>query len=111
MRLLGAHESTLRALCDSAIEIMAPQYPELNDSRERILSIASGEENAFAQTLMTGNVLFDSAAAETKKSGSSTISGEKAFALHDTYGFPHRFNDWKWLLRPGSAWIVNGSQL
>ncbi len=88
MRLLGAHESTLRALCDSAIEIMAPQYPELNDSRERILSVASGEENAFAQTLMTGNVLFDSAAAETKKSGSTTISGEKAFALHDTYGFP-----------------------
>jgi len=65
-----------------------PQYPELNDSRERILSVASGEENAFAQTLMTGNVLFDSAAAETKKSGSTTISGEKAFALHDTYGFP-----------------------
>ncbi len=88
MRLLGATEPTLRTLCGSAIELMAPQYPELNDSRERILSIASGEENAFAQTLITGNILFDTAAIETKNSGSSTISGEKAFALHDTYGFP-----------------------
>ncbi len=88
MRLLGANEQTLRTLCESAIEVMAPQYPELNDSRERILSIATGEENAFAQTLSTGNMLFDTVAIETKDSGSTTISGEKAFALHDTYGFP-----------------------
>ncbi len=88
MRLLGANEQTLRTLCESAIKVMAPQYPELNDSRERILSIAAGEENAFAQTLSTGNMLFDTVATETKDSGSTTISGEKAFALHDTYGFP-----------------------
>ncbi len=88
MRLLGANEQTLRTLCESAIKVMAPQYPELNDSRERILSIATGEENAFAQTLSTGNMLFDTVAIETKDSGSTTISGEKAFALHDTYGFP-----------------------
>jgi alanyl-tRNA synthetase len=88
MRILGATEPTLRALCVSAIDVMAAQYPELNDSRERILSIATGEENAFAQTLITGNLLFDTAAIETKKAGSITISGEKAFALHDTYGFP-----------------------
>ena len=88
MRILGAAGPTLRTLCESAIKVMAPQYPELNDSRERILSIATGEENAFAQTLVTGNILFDTAASETKNSGSATISGEKAFALHDTYGFP-----------------------
>jgi len=88
MRILGATEPTLRTLCESAINVMAPQYPELNDSRERILSIATGEENAFAQTLITGNVLFETAARETKNIGSSMISGEKAFALHDTYGFP-----------------------
>jgi len=88
MRILGATEGTLKRLCESAIDVMAPQYPELNDSRDRILSIATGEENAFAQTLVTGNILFDSAASETKKSGKTTMSGEKAFALHDTYGFP-----------------------
>ena len=88
MRLLGAVDPTLRTLCDSAIEVMAPQYPELNESRERILSIATGEETAFAQTLSTGSMLFDTAAHQTKKSGGTTISGEKAFALHDTYGFP-----------------------
>ena len=88
MRLLGAVDPTLRTLCDSAIEVMAPQYPELNESRERILSIATGEEAAFDQTLSTGSVLFDTAALQTKKSGGTIISGEKAFALHDTYGFP-----------------------
>ncbi|MFB0943590.1 MAG: alanine--tRNA ligase-related protein, partial [Candidatus Nanopelagicales bacterium] len=88
MRLLGAVDPTLRTLCDSAIEVMAPQYPELNESRERILSLATGEEAAFAQTLSTGSVLFDTAALQTKKSGGTIISGEKAFALHDTYGFP-----------------------
>ena len=88
MRLLGAVEPTLRTLCDSAIEVMAPQYPELSESRERILSIAAGEEAAFAQTLSTGSVLFDTAALQTKKSGGTIISGERAFALHDTYGFP-----------------------
>ena len=88
MRLLGAVDPTLRTLCDSAIEVMAPQYPELNESRERILSIATGEEATFAQTLSTGSVLFDTAALQTKKSGGTIISGEKAFALHDTYGFP-----------------------
>lgn len=88
MRLLGAAQPTLRLLYDSAIEVMAPQYPELSDSRERILSIATGEENAFAQTLSTGSILFDTAATQTKDSGGTTISGEKAFALHDTYGFP-----------------------
>ncbi len=52
------------------------------------MSLATGEEAAFAQTLSTGSVLFDTAALQTKKSGGTIISGEKAFALHDTYGFP-----------------------
>ena len=67
---------------------MAPSYPVLDTDRERILTVAVGEEAAFAKTLSAGSALFAEAAAETKAAGSSQISGDAAFTLHDTYGFP-----------------------
>lgn len=88
MRLLGASEPSMAALAQSAIEAMSPQYPELLDSQSRILSIVAAEENSFSQTLATGSLLFEQAALQSQKSGSTLISGEQAFTLHDTYGFP-----------------------
>src|SRR5581483_1030204 len=46
------------------------------------------EEDAFRKTLQAGTQIFDLAATEVKKSGGTVVTGEKAFALHDTYGFP-----------------------
>lgn len=88
MRLLGADFPTMAALAESAIAAMAPQYPELNDSRSRIVSVVTAEETTFRQTLATGSQLFEQAASQTRQSGSTVLSGDKAFALHDTYGFP-----------------------
>ncbi|MGI8682741.1 MAG: alanine--tRNA ligase-related protein, partial [Mycobacteriales bacterium] len=48
----------------------------------------AGEEESFLATLRTGTTIFDTAAGETRRSGASTLSGERAFTLHDTYGFP-----------------------
>lgn len=88
MRLLGAEEPSMASLAESSIAVMAPQYPELNDSRKRIISVVTSEELSFRQTLTTGSQLFEQAAQQTRREGSKTLSGEKAFALHDTYGFP-----------------------
>lgn len=88
MRLLGAHEPTMEYLVDATVRYMAPQYPELNDEVNRVKEIAISEESAFLQTLRTGTTLFDTAVAEVKASGNSTLPGERAFALHDTFGFP-----------------------
>ena len=88
MRLLGAHEPTMLDLVDASVLTMAPQYPELNDEVNRIRQIAVGEEGAFLQTLRTGTTIFDTAVASVRSGGGSQLSGDEAFALHDTYGFP-----------------------
>ncbi|MGQ0466774.1 MAG: alanine--tRNA ligase [Sporichthyaceae bacterium] len=88
MRLLGAPGDTMHALIDTAIEAMAPQYPELRTEANRIHTVADAEEAAFGRTLRAGTTILDAAVASTKQSGSKVLSGEQAFALHDTYGFP-----------------------
>ena len=88
MRLLGSHDPTMRELVSAAIEAMGPQYPELELERARIIAVAEAEEAAFAQTLRTGTQIFDVAADEARASGVTSLGGDTAFKLHDTYGFP-----------------------
>ena len=88
MRILGAQEPTIVELIDSAIGAMGPQYPELVSDRNRITQVSAAEEDSFLQTLRAGTSLFENAASEVKSRKSSTISGDDAFKLHDTYGFP-----------------------
>ncbi len=88
MRILGAPDSTMSALVDATIGAMAPQYPELTGEASRIHTIAEAEEASFLRTLRAGTTILDTAVADTKKSGSTKLSGDQAFALHDTYGFP-----------------------
>ena len=88
MRLLGSQEPVIKELIDSAIKAMGPQYPELVTDQSRISKVAISEEESFLQTLKSGTQIFDSAANEIKSSGGKSISGDSAFKLHDTYGFP-----------------------
>jgi alanyl-tRNA synthetase len=88
MRLLGSSEPTMRELVASAIEAMGPQYPELEIERSRIFAVAEAEEAAFAQTLRTGTQIFDVAVSDLRTAGGTTLHGDTAFRLHDTYGFP-----------------------
>ena len=88
MRILGAQEPTIVELVESAITAMGPQYPELISDQNRITQVAAGEEDSFLQTLRAGTTLFENAASALKSRKSSTISGDDAFKLHDTYGFP-----------------------
>jgi alanyl-tRNA synthetase len=88
MRLLGVQEPVLPQLLPASRDAMAPSYPELASDFERISTYAYAEEDAFLQTLRSGTTILDVAVSETKASGGAQLSGDKAFQLHDTYGFP-----------------------
>ena len=88
MRILGAHEPTIAELIKASVAAMGPQYPELIANQNRIVSISVSEEESFLQTLKSGTQIFDMAAGQVRATKSSNLSGETAFKLHDTYGFP-----------------------
>jgi alanyl-tRNA synthetase len=87
-RLLGLDEPALPHLMPVARDCMSPSYPEVADDFERISTYAYAEEDAFLSTLRTGTTIFDTAAAGVRRAGSMHLPGDKAFQLHDTYGFP-----------------------
>ncbi len=89
MRLLGWQGGpVLPELLPVARDCMSPSYPEVAEEFGRISSYAYGEEEAFLTTLKAGTTILDTAIAETKKARKKKLSGDKAFQLHDTYGFP-----------------------
>ncbi|MEF9881803.1 alanine--tRNA ligase [Streptomyces sp. P9-A4] len=88
MRLLGATGPVVQELVDTVINTMGEQYPELVTDRKRIETVALAEEAAFLKALKGGTNILDTAVTETKASGGTILAGEKAFLLHDTWGFP-----------------------
>jgi len=87
-RLLGVTEPVLGQFAAVVRDEMGPSYPELVSDFERIDAVVRAEEDAFLATLSTGSRIFDTAAAEIRATGGSVLAGDKAFQLHDTYGFP-----------------------
>ena len=88
MRLLGSDDLIMNELTKAAIGAMAPQYPELKSESDRILAVTQAEEDTFLQTLKSGTSIFEVESASIKKSKGKKLSGDAAFKLHDTYGFP-----------------------
>ena len=80
---IGLEPPYLARLADVVIEQMGDGYRELEEHRAEIHRILAAEEERFGQTLARGMRLFEDVAAK-----SGDISGEDAFRLHDTYGFP-----------------------
>ncbi|WP_448623710.1 alanine--tRNA ligase [Geodermatophilus sp. URMC 64] len=88
MKRLGVDEATLPELLPVSRDAMSPSYPELAADFDRISAVAYAEEEAFRRTLSQGTTLFDTAVRQAKESGTPRLTGEQAFSLHDTYGFP-----------------------
>ncbi|MEV4434226.1 alanine--tRNA ligase [Streptomyces sp. NPDC049555] len=88
MRMLGATGPVVAELLDVVIRTMGQQYPELITDRSRIETVALAEEAAFLKTLKAGTNILDTAVTETKAAGGTVLAGDKAFLLHDTWGFP-----------------------
>jgi alanyl-tRNA synthetase len=83
-RLLGIDKPFLPAMGEASIALMQAAYPQLMERREVILAELQREEARFLETLERGEkLLADVLAAKPQQ-----ISGEQAFELYDTYGFP-----------------------
>ena len=79
---IGLEPPFLAGLAGVVVEQMAGAYPELAEAQKTIEAVLTDEEERFSETLARGLTLFEEAAADGE------ISGEEAFRLHDTYGFP-----------------------
>ena len=88
MRLLGVQDPVLGELMPVSKALMEPSYPDITTAWERVWQAAQAEEETFRRTLQAGTVMFDGVAAELKQSKATTVPGDTAFKLHDTYGFP-----------------------
>ena len=84
----GSEGRYLHELAGTALGAMADLYPELVEATPRVLGVIDAEESTFLSTLRTGSAIFDAAVGESKRRGAAVLSGEQAFQLHDTYGFP-----------------------
>ena len=79
---IGLASPFVEGLADVVVEQMGGAYPELGEARDEIHRVLRAEEERFSETLSRGLRLFEEVAAGKE------ISGEDAFRLHDTYGFP-----------------------
>ena len=84
--LLGVDEVITPVLVDEVVAIMAGDYPELVDSHAVVRQTIEREETRFRETLRTGSAILDTAL--DKLEPGQALSGDVAFQLHDTYGFP-----------------------
>ena len=87
MHQLGSRDPVSADLLATVRAVMSDIYPDLNSPV--VASVIEGEEEAFRSTLSRGLSLLDTAVSSTRSEGSTQLSGERAFALHDTYGFPY----------------------
>jgi alanyl-tRNA synthetase len=84
----GITEPFLYRLVDVVVNVMKDDYPELEERRSDVAAIVRGEEESFFRTLEDGRARFVSIVREAKEANATALDGEKAFLLHDTYGFP-----------------------
>lgn len=84
-RLLGVNEPFIYKVCKTVIEENKTAYPELADKEELITKVILAEEESFGKTIDAGLALLDEYI--TNMEG-KVFSGEDAFKLNDTYGFP-----------------------
>ncbi|MGA9594524.1 MAG: alanine--tRNA ligase, partial [Acidimicrobiia bacterium] len=89
--LLGARDNIMAALVGATVTAMGRAYPDLVEQQDRILEMAEREEGKFRRTLESGHRLLDEAL-EPLEEG-DTLSGEVAFKLHDTHGFPRELTE------------------
>ena len=87
-RLLGIEGTFLSRLSAMVIEGSKDGYPELEEKKEFIFKVLTNEENQFNKTIDQGLRILSDMEEEMKSSGKTVLSGEDAFKLYDTYGFP-----------------------
>lgn len=87
-KLLGINSSFLTKVADVVIEENKGAYPELERKKDYIKKILSLEEEKFDMTIDQGLSILSSVTERAESEGNKTISGDDAFKLYDTFGFP-----------------------
>ncbi len=92
-KLLGIKNSFLNKLCSTVIENSFKAYPELKEKAGYIKKVIKLEEERFSETLDSGMDILKSYIEELESNGSKILSGDKAFKLYDTFGFPYELTE------------------
>ncbi len=87
-KLLGIDREFLPELCESVISENEAGYPELREKQDYIKKVLSIEEDRFNATIDAGLTILSNLIRSAVKEGADAISGEEAFKLYDTFGFP-----------------------
>ncbi|HBM81938.1 MAG TPA: alanine--tRNA ligase [Clostridiaceae bacterium] len=87
-KLLGITGSFLYELCDIVIKDSKEAYPELYQKKDYIKKIIKIEEEKFDETIDSGMAKLNNFIIDLKSEGGNVLSGESAFKLYDTFGFP-----------------------
>ncbi len=86
--LLGVEEPFLFRVCEEVIGAMGDAYPELGEHRDRVVTLCRQEEERFLRTLGAGMKIYAEIRSRMQVERRDQVTGEEAFKLHDTYGFP-----------------------
>jgi len=87
-RELGMHEPFLYKLVPVVVDCLGDAFGEIKQRADYVSTVIESEEASFGRTLDRGIEIFAVAAGRPAKTPERTISGEDAFQLYDTYGFP-----------------------
>ena len=87
-RMLGIEETFLAKLSLTVINESKDGYPELEEKKDFILKVLTQEEEKFNKTIDQGLAILEEMEKEMQEKGEKVLSGENAFKLYDTYGFP-----------------------
>ncbi len=87
-KLLNVDRQFLYEVAETVIDASKSAYPELEEKREYITKIIKKEEERFDATIDNGLAVLGEYIEAAKKSGAKELTGDEAFKLHDTYGFP-----------------------
>ncbi|MFR5727716.1 MAG: alanine--tRNA ligase, partial [Clostridium sp.] len=87
-RKLGIEGKFLADLSKTVIDLSKDGYPELEEKQSMIFKVLSEEEDKFNKTIDQGLAILAEMEASMVSAGEKTLSGENAFKLYDTYGFP-----------------------
>ncbi len=87
-RQIDMHEPFLYKLVPVVADCLGGAFPEVKQRIDLVSTVIKSEEESFGRTLDRGIEIFNDAADKAKKSKNKTITGDDAFQLYDTYGFP-----------------------
>ncbi|HZD01848.1 MAG TPA: alanine--tRNA ligase [Actinomycetes bacterium] len=87
-RRLGVEDQVMARIAARVVDTLGDAWPELVAQRSLIEQVVTSEEESFSRTLRQGSTLLRAAIDRTRRQGGTTLPGDAAFQLHDTYGFP-----------------------